>query len=69
MDPATHRRFLEYLELCESFLRAGMTKLDKHTFPPLDAEYAELEAREAKGELDGFGVRRMMELRKLLLRD
>ena len=69
MDPATHRRFLEYLELCESFLRGDMKRLDKHTFPPLDAEYIELEAREARGELDAVSARRIVALRRILLRD
>ncbi len=69
MDPKTHARFLEYLELCESFLRANMKKLDRHTFPPLDAEYLELEALEARGELDAEGARRIVVLRKILLRD
>jgi hypothetical protein len=69
MDPKTHARFLEYLELCESFLRADMKKLDKETFPVLDAEYIELEALEARGELDALGARRIVLLRKMLLRD
>jgi hypothetical protein len=69
MDPATHRRFLEYLELCEAFLRQGMKKFDKHTFVEADAEYQVLERQKAKGELDPAGARRIVELRKLLLRD
>ncbi len=69
MDPKTHARFLEYLELCESFLRADMKKLDRETFPVLDAEYQELEALEANGELDADGARRIIALRKILLRD
>jgi hypothetical protein len=69
MNPKTHERFLEYLELCESFLRGDMKKLDRETFPVLDAEYLELQALEERGELDALGARRIVILRKILLRD
>lgn len=69
MKPDTHRRFLEYLELCEGFLRGGMTKLDRHSFPPLDAEYQALFPLEEKGLLDAEQARRIVTLRKILLKD
>jgi hypothetical protein len=69
VDPATHRRFLEYLELCEGFLRGGLPKLDKTSFAEVDAEYQHLSVLSARGELDAVGARRIAALRKLLLRD
>ncbi|RLB55119.1 MAG: hypothetical protein DRJ42_07120 [Deltaproteobacteria bacterium] len=69
MDPKTHHRFLEYIELCEGFLRGGMQKLDRDSFPPLDAEYQVLFALERKGLLDAEQARRIVVLRRILLRD
>ena len=69
MKPDTHRRFLEYNELCEGFLRGGMQKLTRDTFPPLDTEYQALLRLEAKGLLDAEDARRIIALRHLLLQD
>ncbi|MBW2461922.1 MAG: hypothetical protein JRH11_09755 [Deltaproteobacteria bacterium] len=69
MDPSTHSRFLEYIELCEGFLRGGMQKLDRDSFPPLDAEYQALIALEEKGLLDAEQARRIVVLRRVLLQD
>jgi hypothetical protein len=69
MDPAAHRRFLDYLELWPVFQSPDRPKLDRETFVAFDAEYRELTAKKTAGTLDLEGSRRLGALRKLLLRD
>lgn len=70
MDPATHARFLDYLELRRYFARGPDTpKLSPAEFVELDAELRSLLAKEQEGVCEPSDVRRIVDLRRVLLRD
>jgi hypothetical protein len=67
MDPATHKRFLEYRERFTYFGRGGMKRLSRDEFAMADAEHRALEAK-GDGRDDEEEVR-VAELAKILFRD
>ena len=69
MDPRTHQRFLDYLELRRYFARPDHKKLDAEEFAALDAELRALLKKESEGQATADEVRRIVGLRKVLLRD
>lgn len=70
MDPKTHRRWLDYIEAFDYFGRGPDKKrLDLASWQELDVEYRELVTVERTGGLDAEGVRRLVALRRVLLRD
>ncbi len=69
MDPSTHKRFLDYLELWEVFRSPDLPKLDRTSFATHDKELLELYAMEREGRLDKNGAQRIVALRRVLLRD
>ncbi len=70
MDAQQHRRFLSYLELRDYFPKmGGELVLDAATFVALDTELAALLKRQAKRETTPEDVRRIAQLRSMLLRD
>jgi len=67
MDPATHKRFLDYREAFTYFGRGGMKRLSGDEFAVADAEHRALHA---KGDArDDEDEARMADLAKLLFRD
>ncbi|MCA9581941.1 MAG: hypothetical protein KC416_09100 [Myxococcales bacterium] len=68
MDADQHRRFLNYLELRIYFPKRGAA-LNAETFALLDAELAGLLERERVGTIEAHDSPRIVELRRLLLRD
>jgi hypothetical protein len=69
LDPSTHKRFLDYVELFRIFGTPDLPKLDQKSFATHDAELLSLLARERSGDLDADGARRIVALRRVLLRD
>ena len=69
MDPQTHRRFLDYLELRGYFARSDMPKLDAESFAELDSELSRLLELERSGSVEATQSRRIGALRKILFRD
>lgn len=69
MDPATHRRFLNYLESYEYFRRPDTVKLDQAAFAVLDKELMSLLPREKSPDVTREEAARIRELRKALFRD
>jgi hypothetical protein len=69
MNPETHRRYLDYLELRNYFARPDMPKLDTEQFRALDEELIGLLELERIGEIDAAQSRRVVVLRRTLLRD
>jgi len=67
VDPATHARFLVYLETWPYFRDPGTTKLASADFVVLDRELQDLEAR--LNELRAEERSRRHELRRLLMID
>jgi hypothetical protein len=68
MDPATHKRYLEYRERYGYFGKERKApQLDPDAFAAADAEHRSLEAR--AGELDDEEEARFVELARLLFRD
>ncbi len=67
MDPATHKRFLEYRDRFTYFGRGGMKRMGPDEFIVADADHRALEA---KGEArDDEEEAHFAELAKLLFRD
>jgi hypothetical protein len=67
MDPAVHKRFLEYRERFVYFGRGGLVILTKDEFVVADAEQRTLES---KGEArDRDEEERFVDLSRLLFRD
>ena len=69
MDAEQHRRFLNYLELKQYFVRGGKQPLDAESFLRSDGELTQLLERERRGHASGDDVRRIVALRRELLRD
>jgi hypothetical protein len=69
MDPRTHQRYLDYLELRRYFARPAGRKLPMEEFAELDAELRALLKKESEGQASGEEVRRIVALRKVLHRD
>lgn len=70
MDPDTHARFLDYLELRRYFARGPDTpELSAAEFAELDAELRVLLREEQQGACQPAAVRRIVQLRRILLRD
>jgi hypothetical protein len=69
MDPRAHQRFLDYLELYEYFAREDKRKLAAAEFAELDSELRALLVKERSGQAVADEVRRIVELRRVLLRD
>ncbi len=70
MDPETHRRFLDYLELRRYFARdSDLPKLAPAEFTELDVELGRLLVKEREGASEPADVRRIVELRRVLFRD
>lgn len=70
MDPKTHSRYLDYLELRKYFARSpDLPKLPLDEFAVLDAELRALVAKEAEGKAVPEEVRRIVQLRRVLFRD
>lgn len=69
MDPRTHQRYLDYLELRDYFARPDHKKLGAEEFSELDAELRALLKKESDGLATNEEVRRIVALRKVLLRD
>ena len=67
MDPALHRRFLDYREAFEYFGRA-VKRLTPEEFAPLDAEFRVLD-RMREGARTREEQARHDELARILLRD
>ena len=67
MDPATHARFLVYLETWPYFRDPGSRRFTAAEFVALDHELVSLEAR--RGELAPEQAARRLELRRLLMLD
>ena len=61
------KAYREYLELYSYFGRGGLVRLDRATFESLSAELASLVA--LAPNLDVSQVRRVIELKRLLIRD
>ncbi len=67
MDPAVHKRFLEYRDRFTYFGRGGMVRLGQAEFVAADAEYRALVAKnEAR---DDEEEARFSELAKILFHD
>lgn len=66
MDPAVHKRFLDYREAFTYFGRGGMVRLGQAEFTAADAEYRALKARTDR---DDEEEARLEELAKLLFLD
>ena len=69
MDPDTHSRFLDYLELWDRFRAQRIPKLDREGFVEFEDELERLETLQRSGELDALGARRIGAVRRMLLRD
>ena len=67
MDPATHKRFLDYRATFGYFGRAGAVMLGAAEFAAADAEYRALAAK--SDARDDEEEARFAELAKLLFRD
>ncbi len=69
MKPATHKRFLNYLESWEYFRRPDRKKLDRDTFAALDDELVALLERQKAEIATAAEAARIAVLRKQLFRD
>jgi hypothetical protein len=67
MDPATHKRFLDYRERFTYFGRGGMKRLTPDEFMVADADHRALEAK--GDDRDDEEEARLADLAKLLFRD
>ncbi|MCA9602712.1 MAG: hypothetical protein R3A78_15475 [Polyangiales bacterium] len=69
MDAGQHSRFLSYLELAKYFVRKGTVALDAQSFAACDAEFTQLLERERRGAASREDAQRLVQLRRMLLRD
>lgn len=67
MDPATHKRFLDYRERHDYFGKR-LKLLSMEEFEPLDKEQRDLDAKGEEGR-DDEEEQRWQELSRLLMRD
>ncbi len=69
MDTAQQRRYLDYRDLAQYFVRGGKRALAQAEFVASDSELTQLLELERKGEATAENVRRIVALRRALLRD